>query len=228
MQGSGIDFDVGAAVNWGRAYHHYLRGWLPKKKDAAILDVACGGGKLLYFLKSLGYTNLEGVDVSPEQVALTRQIIENVVEGDALDFLKSRTASYDLIIGLDIIEHFKKDEVLQFLDGCYNALRLPGRLVLQTTNSESPWGSHYRYDDFTHEVSFSPKSLERLLALTGFSHVVSRSAGPVVYGISSLGRYIIWQFIKAGLALWNLAEMGRKGGGVYTRIFFITGKRDKE
>ena len=42
-------FDEETAWNWGRAQRHYLRQWLPTDKSARIVDLACGGGKLLYF-----------------------------------------------------------------------------------------------------------------------------------------------------------------------------------
>ena len=56
-QDAGEHFDPAAAARWGRAYGWYLRGWLPARRDAAIADLACGQGRLLYWLKSLGYTN---------------------------------------------------------------------------------------------------------------------------------------------------------------------------
>jgi 2-polyprenyl-3-methyl-5-hydroxy-6-metoxy-1,4-benzoquinol methylase len=226
MQDADPVFDEAEAVRWGRTYDKFLRGWLPEKKGAGILDVACGGGKLLYFFKKQGYTKLQGVDISPEQVVLSKQVTENVTESNAIDYLKNTRETYDLIAGLDILEHFKKDEVLQFLDACYDALRPGGRLILQTPNAESPWGSHHRYNDFTHEVGFNSNALKRLLAIVGFSGITAREAGPVVHGVLSFVRYLIWKLIWVVLALWNLAETGSKGSGIYTRVFFITGRKD--
>lgn len=223
MQDASAVFDEAGAVRWGVAYDTFLKGWLPEKKDAAILDVACGGGKLLYFFKSRGYTNLQGVDISPEQVALSQQVAGNVVESDAIEFLESHREKYQLIIGLDIVEHFKKDGVFRFLDACYNALQPDGRLVLQTPNAESPWGMKIRYGDFTHELAFDSNSLKRLLALCGFDKIEARQAGPVVHGVLSLGRFLIWKVIWAALALYNLVETGSIGSGIYTRVFLISG-----
>lgn len=225
MQDAPLAFDENDAKGWGRLYDTYLRGWLPEKKEVAILDVACGGGKLLYFFKSRGYTNLSGVDISPEQIALSRQVIEHVVEADAIEFLESHENKYDLITGLDIVEHFKKDEVLQFLYACHNALKHGGRLILQTPNAESPLGMKIRYGDFTHEVAFNTNSLKGLLLCVDFSEIESREAGPVMHGVLSLGRSLIWRVIRAGLIIWNLAEAGSKGSGIYTRVFLITGRR---
>jgi len=119
-------FDEGAAWRWGRAYRHYLRGWLcPDNKQAQIVDLACGGGKLLYFFKRMGYENITGVDISPEQVKLAHQVTPLVEEANVLEWLEAHPDQFDLITGFDIVEHFHKDEVLRFLDACTNALK-PG------------------------------------------------------------------------------------------------------
>lgn len=224
FQDAPASFDIGAAWRWSRAYRHYLKGWLPADKEANMLDVACGGGKLLYFYQRLGFKNLSGVDISPEQALLARQVTPNVTEASVLDFLNSRSDTYDFISGLDIVEHFYKPEVLNFIDLCHRSLRSGGRLVLQTPNADSPWGMAMRYGDFTHEVSFNPNSLTRLLALAGFKDIGVRELGPVPIGHSALStvRYVIWQTIRAGLKFWNLAETGNVGSGVYTRVFLIT------
>ena len=225
MQDASAVFDEAEAARWGKAYDTFLRGWLPEKKDAAILDVACGGGELLHFFKTRGYTNLQGVDVSPEQVALSRQVTENIAEKNAIDYLVEKQESYDLITGLDIIEHFQKSEVLKFLDASYGALKPGGRIILQTPNAGSPWGMMIRYGDFTHEVAFNPNSLKRLLSLCGFFEIESRETCLVIHGVVSLGRYLIWKTIRVGLSVWNLAETGSRGSGIYTRVFLISGRK---
>ncbi len=220
-------FDETAAWNWGRAQRHYLRGWLPDDKNAKIVDLACGGGKLLYFFKRMGYTDITGVDISPEQVKLAKQATPGVDEANVLEWLEAHPAGFDLITGFDIVEHFHKDEVLRFLDACQAALKPGGRLVLQTPNAESPWGTVHRYNDFTHEVGFNPNALSRLLSLTGFQRIVSRETGPIPIGhsVKSTIRYLIWQCIRASLKLWNLAETGGAGSGVFTRVFLITAEK---
>lgn len=218
-------FPEDAALRWGRGYNHYLRNWLPVNKNAAILDVACGGGKLLYFFKNTQYQNITGVDISPEQVKLARQVTPNVDEANILDWLEAHPSAFDLITGLDIIEHLDKPEVLRFLDAIYNALKPDGQLILQTLNAESPWGGSIRYGDFTHEVGFNSNGLSRLLKFTGFQDVEARETGPVPWGYSMISsiRFVIWQSIRLGLKIWNLAETGSAGSGVFTRVFLIKG-----
>ena len=221
-------FDESDLISTGKAYNTFLRGWLSRDKKAAILDVGCGSGRLLSFLKEKGFENLQGVDISSQQVTLARKVLRNIVNEDAISFLKKRKKSYNLIVGLDIVEHFRKDEVLHFLEACFNALQPGGRLVLQTPNAESPWGLMYRYGDLTHELAFTPNSLKQLLTLCGFSEISAREAGPVAHGIVSLIRYLIWKAIRSGLIVWNLAETGSKKSGIYTRVFLISGIRSNE
>jgi 2-polyprenyl-3-methyl-5-hydroxy-6-metoxy-1,4-benzoquinol methylase len=225
FQDAGETFDRKAAARWARAANYYLRDWIPESKGARILDLACGAGRLLFFFSERGYKNLTGVDISPDQVALAGQVTPDVRRESVLDHLEAHPDSYDLITGYDIIEHFEKDEALRFLDGCFAALRPGGRLILQTPNADSPWGTLHRYYDFTHEICFTPNSLARLMRLVGFTLIEPREAGPVPYGnsVASSMRYLLWQFIRAGLRLWNLAETGAAGSGVWTRVFLISG-----
>jgi 2-polyprenyl-3-methyl-5-hydroxy-6-metoxy-1,4-benzoquinol methylase len=219
-------FDESEANRWGRAYDYYLRGWLPERKDAAIVDIACGSGKLLHFFKKRGYSNLLGVDISPGQVQLARCVTNGVTQGDGIDFLERRTSEFDLITGLDIIEHFDKDEVLRFLDACYNALKPGGRLILQTPNADSPWVSSVRYGDFSHEVCLNPYGIARILALCGFNNIKAREQGPVLHGILSGGRLVCWLCIRAALKVSNLVETGTGGSGIFTRVFIVKGEKD--
>ena len=218
-------FDEDASSRWGKSYRHYLKGWLPIDREAEIVELACGNGRLLHFFKGLGYGRLTGVDISPDQVALSRQVTPNVVQSDVLTFLANQKARFDLVIGLDIIEHFQKPEVLLFLDLCFAALKPGGRLVLQTPNAESPWGSTHRYNDFTHEVCFNPNALSRLLRLVGYSNIEARETGPVPfgYGLLSSARSLVWAAIRLSLMLWHLVETGDSGSGIFTRVFLISG-----
>lgn len=218
-------FDINDAERWGKAYEYYLRGWLPGNTDAEIIDLACGGGRLLYFLKNHGYNSLNGVDIDPKMVKLAKQVINNVGECNVLDFLERHANNYDLIIGLDIIEHFNKDEVLLFLKGCFKRLKRNGRIILQTVNADSPWGLAHRYGDFTHEICFSPDALKRLLIMCGFKLIETRELGPIPlhYSFLSSNRYLLWQIFRMGIKIRNLIETGNIGSGIFTKVFLITG-----
>lgn len=229
-QDASSKFDEKAAERWSRPYNKYLKNWLPGARDARILEVACGGGGLLYFLKQKGYKKIEGIDISREQVELSRQVLDEkrVHEGDAIHFLERHNICFDMIVGLDVIEHFTKDEVMDFLDACFRSLRPGGRLILQTPNLDSPFGGGVRYGDYTHELGFNANSLSRLLTLTGFTGVEFREMGPVAHGIPSFVRWFLWQGLKGIIRAWNLIEMGTSGGGICTRVILASARKPEE
>ncbi len=224
--GSGAAPDARATARRGRYLRRVLAGWLPADRGAQVADLGCGSGDLLACLQGLGYRRLYGVDASREQVELARRHLPEVVHGDFLELLPDLAGRFDLVTSFDVVEHLDKDQVLAFLDGCHCALRPGGRLILQTPNAESPWGSDVRYGDFTHETCFNAHSLGWLLELCGFRDIAARETGPRPLGLKSLVRTLLWQAIRLGLGIWNLAETGTIGSGVYTRVFLITGVKD--
>ena len=199
-----------------------LAGWLPDDRGASIVDLGCGTGDVLAAFETFGYTALAGVDLSAEQVRVAREIVPQVEQGDLFEYLADRRQAFDLITGFDVIEHLRKDEVLPFLEACHRALKAGGRLILQTPNAESPWGSAIRYGDFTHEVCFTPGSLEWLLRLSGLEDVEARETGPRPVGWRSRGRVFLWRLMRLYVALWNLVETGSAGSGIYTRVFLVS------
>ena len=227
FQDVGGTFDVPSARRWGRAYDYYLRRWLPARKDAVIAELGCGRGRMLHFLKERGYRTLEAIDISPDQVAVARQVLEGVEEGDALTFLETRKSRFDLIIAIDLIEHLQKSEVMRFLDLAHSALAPAGSLILQTPNAGSPWFGTMRYNDFTHEVCFNGNSVRRMLGLCGFAAPDLRETNPVPWGysVASSLRFVAWRAITSILRLLELVETGHVADGIYTRNMLVRAQR---
>jgi 2-polyprenyl-3-methyl-5-hydroxy-6-metoxy-1,4-benzoquinol methylase len=223
FQDSSANFDDKEASRWGRAYAWYLRRWWPNNNSARVGELACGNGKLLHVLKMRGYSNLSAVDISPAQVEIAKQVTDDVTLGSALDWLDARKESFDLLVSLDLIEHFNKGEALQFIELIYAALKPGGRIVIQTPNADSPFGLQHRYNDLTHEFLLNANLISRLLLRSGFTNVVCREQGPVPWGysVASTARFIIWRGIRAGLQIWNIAETGTTLP-VLTRVFLIS------
>jgi SAM-dependent methyltransferase len=224
-QPSRADYDL-----WARGAERRFAGWLPVDRSAPVLDMGCGGGNFLFTLERLGYNDLTGVDISPEQVALARQWCRTakIVEGDVFDVLKDKPDRFALISGLDILEHFRKDEMLLFLELVHRALRPGGRLVLQTPNAASPFAGSVAYSDFTHEWFYSPRGLERILRMAGFTDYQCRESGPFPHGLRSWTRSFLWSIARGGLRLYDLIETGGDEFGVYTRVFVATAVKGTE
>jgi 2-polyprenyl-3-methyl-5-hydroxy-6-metoxy-1,4-benzoquinol methylase len=135
-----------------------------------ILDVGCGEGALLAFLRARGFQNLQGFDISPENVALCHQIgLEFVEQFDALRIGDWEVAdSYDAIYAMDLIEHLPKEVAAEFVDQTRRLLRLGGFLVLQSPNMGCVFGNYHRHYDLSHQFALTEKTAVDLLMIAGF------------------------------------------------------------
>lgn len=225
QQGSAVSAEeVGA---WGRAYGYYLRGWLPAARESAVLEVGCGRGRFLAAMRAAGYTNVRGVDVSGEQIALARSSGLEVVQGDAMTYLAGLSEKQDLVAAFDFIEHLAKEEVIRFLELAHASLKPGGAIVLQTFNAASPFSGGIRYGDFTHEVAYTPGSLGGLLRAHGFGTVTAREVSPIPigYSMASSVRFLLWQPIRAAIGLINRIETGA-AGEIASRTFMLRARRE--
>lgn len=144
--------------------------FLPKNKNAKILDIGCGSGHFLYFLKKIGYIDFIGIDVSSQQVAYCNKYITKDAKNiDVFDYLKNTNELFEVIIANDFIEHLNKEKIFPFLNLIHNSLIDKGTFIVKTPNMENPFSLYSRYCDFTHEVGFTTKSLYQILATSQFS-----------------------------------------------------------
>lgn len=201
-----------------RVFHHYFGRLLPQDRDAHILEVGCGYGVFLYYLHAVGYREVEGVDISPEQVETARRLgIPNVVCADAVEFLKKHPEAYDCIVAIDFLEHFPKQEVITVLEALFTSLKPRGKLIIQTPNADGPFAGRFRYCDFTHEFALTATSARQILEAVGFRDVCIFGTDPLVHGFPSLIRVLVWKVIKALLWVYLVAETGATRGHILTQ-----------
>lgn len=206
---------------WTRRFGKFL----PENKEIEILDIGCGRGEFVSFLQNYGYRKAEGVDISPQQIEKARTLgIRNVHKDDIGGFLKRRRDCYDIIFARDIIEHFKKEEVLQILDVIFYSLKQQGILVIQTVNGESPLAGRYLYGDFTHENAFTKSSLNQLLKAVGFVDLRFYRAGPAPIDYKSAIRYFLWRILELLIKCYIRIEAGPPSG-IYTQNIIATAKK---
>jgi 2-polyprenyl-3-methyl-5-hydroxy-6-metoxy-1,4-benzoquinol methylase len=181
---------------------------LPRDKQALILDVACGAGHFLYFLKKQGYTKIAGIDISQEQLDIARKMGVDVVQkADMFKYLAKNKGKYELIIANDIIEHLTKNEVIQLLDAIYAALKPGGKVIINTENAASLFGASRVFIDFTHEQGFTPISLSQVLRVCDFEQVRIYPNSPV-HSFSSWVRVQMWKVVERMLKMFLVIECG--------------------
>ncbi|MBI2035467.1 MAG: class I SAM-dependent methyltransferase [Candidatus Liptonbacteria bacterium] len=205
-------------------WNSYYSRFLPIDKNASILDLGCGNGELLFWLKLIGFYNARGIDQDLRLIEEAKKLDVKVCKDDIKSFLSDKSQKFDCIIARDVIEHFTKDEIFEVLDLIYGALRQGGVLIIQTPNAESPFGARYRYYDFTHCIGFTSSSLRHVLGATGFKNITFKEAGPVPHGIISLCRFILWRAVVLCINLYLFIETGSRKG-LFTQNIIVRSQK---
>jgi 2-polyprenyl-3-methyl-5-hydroxy-6-metoxy-1,4-benzoquinol methylase len=208
-----VDVDSEAAVagfvEWCEGRYGPILEELPR--DAPILELGCGQGDMLSFLRQAGFSDVRGIDLSAEQVAIARRRGLDAEVADVFEFLADESARerYRVIVAVDILEHFSKDELMRLVPAIRDALEPGGWLLAQTPNGEGLFPSQVIYGDLTHLTIFTPGSLRQLLRLFGFEEFRFYETGPVARGVTGRLRALAWRCIKAALNLVRMIEAGK-------------------
>jgi 2-polyprenyl-3-methyl-5-hydroxy-6-metoxy-1,4-benzoquinol methylase len=191
--------------------------FLPHDRQAKILDIGCGFGGFVAYLRKNGFARACGIDISDELVDAARRLgIAGVQQGDLRCFLSGATGEYALISAFDVIEHFDKEQVMEVLRRVHAALTAGGRMIICTPNAMSKYGRWCRYADFTHEHIFDANSIRQCLAATGFRNSKVLPLSPVIRGPASAARWLLWQVWEPMLKLSLAVESGWEKGQVFT------------
>ena len=160
----------------------------------------------------------EGIDISPEQVSIARAAgVPRVRQGDFRVILAAQPGRYAAITATDLLEHLTKPEVLLAFDDVAAALAPGGVFVGRVPNAVSPLGGHIRDGDFTHQTSFTARSIRQLAAASGFNAVLARSSPPIAHGVASTVRVVVWQAVSACYRIALAAETGQLRGHIVTQ-----------
>ncbi len=150
--------------------------FLPRSRDAKILDIGCGAGHFLYYLKKKGYSHYLGIDSSQSQINFCKKnITSNVELADVFDFLKNIENEFDAISMNGVLEHILKEYVMKLLEMIYKSLKSKGILLCRVPNLSNPFAIDSRYRDFTHECGFTEKSIYQVIYVAGFRGINIRA-----------------------------------------------------
>lgn len=197
------------------ANNFYFGNFLPRDKNAIILEIGCGDGNIMYWLKENGYPNARGIDLSQEQVDAGKLLgIYNIEVADLKTYLETNH-NFDLILAKDVFEHFTRQEFFDTLIKIRKSLTTTGTLVIQVINGQGIFYTSHFFADVTHEMAYTEKSLRQLILAAGFNHIEVYPVNPMPHGIKGMIRSILWKFKVATHKFWKAAEYGA-GSGIFT------------
>ena len=190
-----------------------IKNHFPKSKKASILDLGCGHGAIIYFAQKQGYENLKGFDFSQQQVDMAHKLgLQDLVSCENLFEIikKYPDSSIDLLITFDVLEHMSKTEILNFALEANRVIKPSGKWMIHVPNGASPFGCRAFGNDFTHKTLLTPKSAKQILKAFNFSSIKIFEDRPIVHGLKSAIRRLLWLIIRNILRAYLLIEQGLK------------------
>lgn len=124
-----------------------------------ILDVGCGYGRILKFLKAHGI-DAWGVDINPEIVDSCRKDGLNCVTVE--EFFRDSHAQqkWDTIVMFHVIEHMGPETCFEFIDRYLDLLKPGGTLIIAT-----PILTDYFFEDFDHVKPYLPRGIQMVFGV---------------------------------------------------------------
>ncbi len=205
-------------------YDWYTRGWLPRDRSTPILDIGCGSGQFLYFLRERGYDRAIGLDLDRDQVAMARTLGLDATCARVDDFLEGDDRTYGLIAMLDILEHFTREELFVLMEVAATRLEPGGRLIASVPNADSPHAARAIYADITHELAFTPTSISELFFCHGLRVAEFRDPWPAPVSPTRKAYRVLSQLMRKVEAA-RLCLMGFDAPQYWSSVIWVVAEK---
>jgi 2-polyprenyl-3-methyl-5-hydroxy-6-metoxy-1,4-benzoquinol methylase len=135
-----------------------------RENGRCALDLGAGRGEWLRLAADHGWSAV-GVDSNPSMIEASRASGIEIVEMDALDFLRQAPdAAYGLVTSFHLAEHLEMDQLIAMLFEIERVLIPGGIVIIETPNPENltvaSWSFHL---DPTHKRPLPPPLLQFLV-----------------------------------------------------------------
>jgi len=204
----------------GRIYEHRFRGTQDRKhavwavicqqalqpwiaRDARVLDLGGGYGE---FVRHIQAARKYVVDINPATMEIVRPHAEGL-PGTLENFEARLTGNVDVIFCSNFLEHLPtKDVLVETVECCRRILAPGGRLIVLGPNIRFLAGEYWDFLD--HHLPLSDRTMDELLAVTGF-RVVHRRAAFLPYTFRQrlpASPWLVSLYLRLPLAQWLLGK----------------------
>lgn len=181
---------------WWEGRRALLKQLLASDNPIRILDVGCGTGETLTFLKGMFLkTSLYGVDTSSKAVRFSKKRgHKNIFKSNALK-LPFRNNFFDAVLFLDVLEHIKDHQ--KAVNEAKRVLKHDGKIVITSPALNFIWSKHdarqgheRRYTK-TEVLKLAKRSKMNSVFVSYFNFLLS----PPIIAIRLLGKIPAFSFL---------------------------------
>jgi len=190
-----------------------------------LLDIGCGAGLYLDYLKNKGYS-VEGIELSPWGYNIAKNKLGLKVHNDLIENLEPPKVKFDVITLYDVIEHTTNPNT--FLQEIKKWLKKDGLMIINVPNIDSKISKHAgkywnKLSPPDHTLHFNEKSISYLLNKNGYyPFVISTNSGNPGESLSQI-TLAFWIYLskyskKISKALNKMNKPYSKNKGVYVAM----------
>lgn len=143
---------------------------LPRIPGAKVLDIGCGAGEFLNFLKANDVPAM-GLDMDAHEVERANERGLDAVHAEATQYLATCNQQFSAICLFQVIEHVPPALVRSLIESCVKALAPGGALLIETINMRNPNAVNGFYTDPTHQVPLSDNYMSFVFQWSGLENV---------------------------------------------------------
>jgi SAM-dependent methyltransferase len=149
------------------------------RRISDVLEIGFGDGVFLAYARERGWT-VAGTEVNEVLVAQAQQA------GFAVKLTRDASAypsaSFDLVVAFDVLEHIPQEQLPDFLRHIRDKLREGGVLLARFPNGDSSFGLAHQNADITHVTTIGSGKIEYLTKMCGFSLICIGPESQPIFG----------------------------------------------
>jgi 2-polyprenyl-3-methyl-5-hydroxy-6-metoxy-1,4-benzoquinol methylase len=131
-------------------------------RDQSVLEIGFGEGRFLSWALAQG-AKIHGTELIPAMRVAAKKFGVTLLPEDLAEATSQFEAKFDLIVALDVAEHWTLDQLSRNLILIQRLLKPNGKLLLRFPNGQSPFGLAPQNSDPTHRSALSKALFDNLL-----------------------------------------------------------------
>jgi len=130
-------------------------------KPKSVLDVGCGTGRLVYWLRFLGIDAF-GIEISKDALELADKKIRPFLKSGDITKIPYAENNFDLVLTYDVLEHIERSKIKKAIS---ETIRVSKRYIFHKIyTQENHWISLTHGEDFSHLSVFSKKYWQNIFS----------------------------------------------------------------